>query len=439
MLAQTPLQSWIAAKVGCLPEALTHTAISNYQFEKIRQTITLVEQNGRFYQKKFSGLNTTEINCQADLERIPFTDADELRRFGLQMLCVSQSEINRVVTLDTSGTSGPAKRCFFTKDDQNLTIDFFGIGMSCLVSDMDRVLILLPGQSTGSVGDLLAAGLQSCGIFALKYGPVRDVEDVLRVIHNEKITSLVGVPSQVLAMVRWANILKLSLPTTIRSVLLSTDHVPTAVIKAIEHAWSCKVFNHYGMTEMGLGGGVDCQAHTGYHLREADLYFEIIDPVSGKVLPDGEMGEVVFTTLTRRGMPLIRYRTGDISRFLPAACPCGTVLKTMQPVRYRSRDILQFDHGFLTLADLDEVLFGLEAVLDFKAAIHNHSIPVRLDLQLFACYLDMVEKQVYQALEALPVLQGALQDGSIRIDIQLKYGLPDHFGSLAKRKFLTIE
>lgn len=78
-------------------------------------------------------------------------------------------------------------------------------------------------------------------------------------------------------------------------------------------------------------------------------------------------------------------------------------------------------------------------VLDFKAEIHNHSKPVRLDLQLFTCHLNMTEKQVYQALEALPVLQGALQDRSIRIYIQLQYGLPDHFGSLAKRKFLTIE
>ena len=73
----------------------------------------------------------------------------------------------------------------------------------------------------------------------------------------------------------------------------------------------------------------------GYHLRETDLYVEIVDPETGNPVLDGEPGEVVFTTLTRRGMPLIRYPTGDVSRFLPDPCPCGTVLKTLERIRNR--------------------------------------------------------------------------------------------------------
>ncbi len=128
--------------------------------------------------------------------------------------------------------------------------------------------------------------------------------------------SLVGLPGQVLALVRHPAAIMLP-PGRIRSVLLSADYVPDAVVREIGRVWGCPVFNHYGMTEMGLGGGVDCRALTGYHLREADLYFEIVDPVDGRPLPEGESGEVVFTTLTRRGMPLIRYRTGRPGRFSP--------------------------------------------------------------------------------------------------------------------------
>ncbi len=106
------------------------------------------------------------------------------------------------------------------------------------------------------------------------------------------------------------------------------------------------MFNHYGMTEMGLGGGVDCRALTGYHLREADLYFEIVDPVDGRPLPDGEPGEVVFTTLTRRGMPLIRYRTGDLARFLPGSCPCGTVLRRLDHVQGRLAGRVKVGGGY---------------------------------------------------------------------------------------------
>ena len=88
---------------------------------------------------------------------------------------------------------------------------------------------------------------------------------------------------------------------------------------------------------MGLGAAVDCRALAGYHIREADLFFEIIDPDNGSPLPDGETGEVFFSTLTRKGMPLVRYRTGDLSRFLPEPCPCGTILKRLEWVRGRRR------------------------------------------------------------------------------------------------------
>ena len=89
------------------------------------------------------------------------------------------------------------------------------------------------------------------------------------------------------------------------------------------------------MTEMGYGGGVECDVHDGYHLREADLFVEIVDPVTRQPLPDGVYGEVVFTTLTRRAMPLIRYRTGDMARFLTDALPLWHVLRRLSRIQGR--------------------------------------------------------------------------------------------------------
>ena len=94
--------------------------------------------------------------------------------------------------------------------------------------------------------------------------------------------------------------------------------MPEAIGRVLEERWGCRVYNHYGTTEMGLGGGVQCSARRGYHFREADLFVEIVEPRSGEPVPEGVTGEIVFTTLTRTGMPLIRYRTGDLSRFLRA-------------------------------------------------------------------------------------------------------------------------
>jgi phenylacetate-coenzyme A ligase PaaK-like adenylate-forming protein len=146
---------------------------------------------------------------------------------------------------------------------------------------------------------------------------------------KECVTCIVGMPTQVSELARSSGEAYGKLAGNMRSVLLSAEYVPEETCDLIRHAWNCKVFEHYGMTEMGLGGAVSCFMLEGYHPREADLYFEIIDPKTGEVLPDGETGEVVFTTLTRKGMPFIRYRTGDTSRWLTEPCGCGSVLKRL--------------------------------------------------------------------------------------------------------------
>ena len=104
-----------------------------------------------------------------------------------------------------------------------------------------------------------------------------------------------------------------------------------SVRRRLEGALGCRVYDHYGSTEMGYGGALACGQGPGLHLREADLYFEVVDPATGRPLPEGAFGELVFTTLTRRGMPLVRYRTGDLTRFLPGACPCGCPLRRIAP------------------------------------------------------------------------------------------------------------
>lgn len=155
----------------------------------------------------------------------------------------------------------------------------------------------------------------------------------------------------------------------IKSVLLSTDYVPSAIVSELGPAWGCQVYNHYGMTEMGGGGG-EYEAREGYHLREAGLYFEVIDPRTGEPLPDGETGELVFTTLTRKGMPLIRYLTGDVARLISEPCPCGSALRRLSIVNGRSDGRVDFGHGVvLTLPDMDEALFPLPGLLNYETRL----------------------------------------------------------------------
>lgn len=411
----TPIEPWTANKIGRTGQAITRADIEAYQLEKLRATLGLVSVKSRFYRRQLAGV-ALDLAGLADVARLPLTTADDIREDPLQFLCVSQDDILRVVTLDTSGTSGKPKRIYFTRADQERIIEFFRVGMSTFTEHGDRVLILLPGETPGSIGDLLALALDRLDAVGIQHGPVRDPAETLDVMRRERIDVIVGLPTHVLSLVRQPGQPEFRL----KSALLVSDYVPDAIKRAVEDAWSCAVFNHYGMTEMGLAGGVECEAHRGYHFREVDLYVEIVDPVTGLPLPDGEYGEVVFTTLTREGMPLIRYRTGDVSRFIPEQCPCGTHLKTLERLTHRLSGRAAIGNGVLTMADLDEALFSVEEVLDYSAVLvreKRHDV-LRLNVSVTALTADGVSAVLREALKAVP----ACQASDLHVDLHVETG-----------------
>lgn len=412
---KTPLEAWILGKIkGCMigGQKLTRSLIEDYQLQKVKETLSLAVAKSSFYRQHWNGLDMDKFRSLQDLQKLPFVTAADIRQNPLQLLCVNQGQINRVVTLDSSGTTGLPKRIFFTAADQELTREFFHYGMSTMVSPGDKVLILLPGNLPGSVGDLLADGLRRMQVTPIPHGVVREPEEVLEIMLQEKVDCVVGIPTQVLAVARCRR----DYPLCLKSVLLSTDHVPATIVSFLESTWGCRVFNHYGMTEMGLGGGVECEARSGYHLREADLLFEIVHPKSGEVLPAGEDGEVVFTTLTRQGMPLVRYRTGDLARFIPEPCTCGTVLKRMSIVRERVEGRLTLKGGgVISMSMLDEVLFPVEGLLDFKANILEEEGKETLEIKVLPAswVKEAIGDAVAQALLSIPVISENLAQGNL--------------------------
>jgi phenylacetate-coenzyme A ligase PaaK-like adenylate-forming protein len=420
-IAKLPLEIMAANKIGVGGPDLTREQINQYQLKKLRATIRLAFQRSPFYRKLLQGVAEPELTCLADLRRLPFTAADDIRRHGLQFLCASQDDISRVVTLDSSGTTGAAKRLFFTPTDQYLTIDFFQYGMAALTEPGDKVLILLPGERPGSVGDLLAKALERLGARPILYGIVRSLPETLAVIEREKVDSLVGIPTQVLALARYADARGTG-SIRLKNMLLSTDHVPDVIAAELRRLWGCNVFEHYGMTEMGLGGGTACAFQAGYHLHEADFYFEIIDPATGEAVPEGQEGEVVVTTLSRKGMPLVRYRTGDISRILSGPCGCGSVLRRLERItRRRDGGVSLGDCGQFTLADLDEAIFAVEGVINFTAAVDNDDGATRLIISAVALDKhDKVEQDVYNALDNVSTIHFARQAGKLTVSVEVE-------------------
>jgi len=382
-MKKTPLEKWIGGKLPDTHGSLSER-IARYQLQKLRETVAYVRERNSFYRGLYAGVVDDPARDFAAFSRLPFTTAGHLRREGMKMLCTSQDEIERVVTLQSSGTTGPPKRLFFTAEDLETTIDFFAHGMATLVEPKDTVIIFLPGTLQDSVGDLLARALVRTKVKPVVWGPIRDTAAARAEIMQHPNSCLVGIPTQILALAR-GDYGRIIPHGWVKSVLLSTDYVPAAIERELERCWGCRVLTHYGMTETGLGGGVECTAGEGYHLREADLYTEVVDPVSGLPLPDGEEGEVVFTTLNRKGMPLVRYRTGDRARLITTPCSCGTVLKRLGRVQGRIETEVRLKDGQrLRMSDLDEVLFPIPGVLDFIAQVDSQGRRDQLRLCIHA-------------------------------------------------------
>ncbi|MDR1726323.1 MAG: AMP-binding protein [Acidobacteriota bacterium] len=341
-MAEQVVDGWIARKIG-LPAGvpLSRPALEAWQARKLREVVAYVAARSAFHRRRLAGFDIeAEIRSVADVAKLPFTTPEDLTAHGAAMACLSASRISRVVTLPTTGTTGDPKRVYFTEADQELMTDYIHHGLQVMVRPGDVFLILFPCERPGSVGDLVRRGIERIGARGVPVGPIpldgsRDAE-VLDVMRREGVSTGVATAATAARLARKSAALVPGagegVRANMRTILLSAQYAPDEDVRAIESHWDCLAYEHYGMTEMGLGGAMACRERVGYHPREADILFEVIDPATGEVLPDGESGEIVFTTLTREAMPFVRYRTGDRSRWLPGGCPCGSVLKRLGKV-----------------------------------------------------------------------------------------------------------
>lgn len=364
-------------------------AVENSTFYRQRYGDKLTELRKIFEtydtNKAYKAYRTGQRTFFDAFAELPFTTADDLRENEMDLLCVKPGEISRIVTLNTGGSTGKPKRIYFTEEDQQLTVDFFEHGMQLMADSSDNVLILMPARMPGSIGRLLSQGIKNFGASTIEYGlpdmkpaeltdskTAEEAEKILELIKQENVTGIVALPTHMAmlaevmqrkcrSILKQANIPEVSNDicrrefaknigtvcsnesclsedslyeriSSVKWVLLSAEYISKQHTEKIAKAFNCKVYEHYGMTEMGLGCAVSCGCGEGYHVRETDLYIEIIDPKTGKPAEDGQAGEIVFTTLTRKGMPFIRYRTGDCSRWITESCSCGSILKRLDKV-----------------------------------------------------------------------------------------------------------
>ena len=345
------IDKWLEAQIPAAPAKTAQPLpwrLGQAQYAALRQTLTLARERSAFYRQHWGQLSdlwtdrqhlpsTTASTTDTTppwaglLSQLPFTTAAHLARWE-DFLCVSRGEVARMVTLSTSGTTGTPKRLAFTEQDLLRTVDFFRTGMAQIVGPGQTLLVLLPGaQRPNGVADLLRQALPHSRVVpADECSP----EEALCRHRPHAVVGTPGQLGQLLPLRGHAATTALSLG----GILSSAEPLPPPLAQLLHKAFDCVVLDHYGLTETCYGGGVQCLARQGYHMRALDVLVEIVDPVTGNPVPtDGNprQGEVVITTLHREAMPLIRYRTGDVASLLHEPCACGSCLPRLSRVAGR--------------------------------------------------------------------------------------------------------
>ena len=345
-MERTKLDNWIC-KTEKFPE-LTRENLEALQLHRLNEMLARLKDRGGFYKDYPEKLDSLE-----DLRNLPFTRAEDLSASPGKFLLTSQSEVSRVISGATSGTTGPAKRVFYTEKDTEQTIGLFTAGISEMLAAGEKCFIAFPFTGPFGLGDLIAQAVERLGGIPIRSGFGQTWGEMLALLKETQPETYIGFPVTLLSLAR---LYGKDFP--VKRALVSGDACPAGVMEELEKMLGSKLYPHYGSRECGLGGAVTCQAFEGMHIRENHIIAEIIDE-QGNVLPDGQYGELVITTIGADAMPLIRYRTGDYTRILPP-CPCGGVTKRIDTV---SRKM-----GVVSIEELDSALFQIPALVDYRAS-----------------------------------------------------------------------
>ena len=401
-------------------EKITRSDFEDFQLFQLRNILHYVHDKSPFYRELLikKGIEPGEIQSLADLAKLPLTEPRELAEKPFRFLCVPIGEVTRVITFTSSGTTGPQKRIFFNEKDVEVMTDFMGAGMSVVATSDDVVQIMLPRGPVLGQTDLLARGVEKMGATPVITGTEPTPEEQIQAIERHGSTVLF---CETLRLNRITVEAKNNHDLTkmgVKALFLTSNYLSDSMRVNLQSAWNCEVFTHYGLTEMGLGVAVECPAHNGYHFDEADLLAEVIDPETGEVLADGKEGELVFTTLTREAMPLIRYRTHDLSRLSAKPCECGiTTLKKLDRITRRLESAVKIGEGDeIYPATFDEALYAIPDIVGYEVSVNKDGAKDSLTFQVeIAREGAAVKELVREAILKIPPVQKSVKMGGMTI------------------------
>ncbi len=335
-----------------------------YDFEKdffpahkVLKLLNNVYNNSKFYREKLKqhGFNSSSNISYQEFCSIPFTEKNELRvEDPLALLAAPEERVVRIHS--SSGTTGKPVVIPYTQNDVDEWTEMMARCFAMAgVTKMDRVHIT-PGYGLWTAGIGFQAGVEKLGAMAVPMGP-GNTDKQIEMMIDMKSTVLVGTSSYGLLLAEEINKRGLRDKISLRKGIFGSERWGEKMRSRIEELLGIETYDIYGLTEIyGPGISLDCNEHKGMHYWSDYLFMEVIDPVTGNPVNPGEYGELVITTLTKEAMPLIRYRTRDITRLITDTCPCGCPHPRIDRIIGRSDDMIKVKGVNIYPGQIDSIL-----------------------------------------------------------------------------------
>ena len=329
--------------------------ISELQISQVNKQIEALRNAGSFYGKKLEEAGITGISTQEDFENLPFSEKDDLRdAYPLGLMTAPEDKIVRIHS--SSGTTGvPVIIPYTAKDVDDWAIMFARCYELAGITNMDRIQVT-PGYGLWTAGIGFQNGAEKLGAMVIPMGP-GNTDKQLQMMQDMKSTVLCSTSSYALLLAEEIEKRGLKDQIHLKKGVIGSERWGEAMRKRISEELGIELYDIYGLTEIyGPGIGLSCRENNGMHYWDDYLYIEIIDPVTLKPVPDGEMGEIVITTLVKEGAPLIRYRTHDLSRIIPGECACGCKYPRLGMIMGRTDDMMKIKGVNVFPSQIEEIL-----------------------------------------------------------------------------------
>ena len=329
--------------------------ISKEQIELVNGRIEALLKANNFYGKKLKEAGIGKISTAEEFEQLPFSEKADLRdAYPLGLMTAPEEEIVRIHS--SSGTTGkPVIIPYTAKDVDDWAIMFKRCYEIAGITNKDRIQIT-PGYGLWTAGIGFQNGAEKLGAMVIPMGP-GNTEKQLQMMQDMESTVICATSSYALLLSEEIEKRGIKKNIKLKKGVIGSERWSDKMRKTIADSLGISLYDIYGLTEIyGPGIGINCDENTGMHYFDDYVYVEIIDPKTLKTVEDGEMGEIVITTLVKEGAPLIRYRTHDLSRIIPGKCPCGRSYPRLDTIMGRTDDMIKIHGVNVFPAQIEEIL-----------------------------------------------------------------------------------